>query len=332
MTATVNFNPSVTISGTTPAIMNFDMDMAASISIDASGNVTMNPTFKMAMGTFGSGNGQSPENGGMQHLFGSVASFSGNSFTMTMMQSSQNLTFATNSSTHFDNMSGMGMMSNGMLAMVDAVMQSDGTMLAQEVRSLMAGSGMMGGGLVTGVTGNPATQLTIIAQNGAGSGMMASYLANGITINVSGSTPYVIDSDGVDMTGLPFTPKFDPTTVFKGQRIHAITGQTTMGGGMGGMMTGTINASEIDLEPEGLSGTVSGYTQTGSQATFALNLAPDSAFATLTGSTSVTVFQQTGTTITGMSSVANGSTVHARGLLFFDAGAYKLVASRIMAP
>ncbi len=34
MTTNIDFNPSVTISGTTPVIMNFDMDMAASISID----------------------------------------------------------------------------------------------------------------------------------------------------------------------------------------------------------------------------------------------------------------------------------------------------------
>jgi hypothetical protein len=328
MTATINFNPSVTISGTTPVIMNFDMDMAASIAIDASGNVSVNPTFKMAMGSFSSGSGQSPENESTQHLFGYVAGVSGNSFTMSMMQGSQSLAFMTNSGTRFDNMSGMGMMSNGMLTMVDAVLQADGTMLAQEVRSLMAGSGMMGGGIVTGVTGNPATQLTIVLQNGAGNGMVASYLASGITINVSGSTPYVIDSDGIDMAGLPFTPSFQPATVFQGQRIHAITGQTAMGS----MMTGMITASEIDLEPQGLSGTVSGSTQTGSRTVFTLNLAPDCAFATLTGSTSVTVFQQTGTTMVGMNSVTNGSVVHARGLLFLDAGTYKLVAARIVAP
>ena len=48
--------PLIAISGTTPAIMNFDMDMAASVAIDPSGNVSLNPTFKMAMGSFGSGN------------------------------------------------------------------------------------------------------------------------------------------------------------------------------------------------------------------------------------------------------------------------------------
>lgn len=331
MTATVSFNPSVTISGTSPAIMNFDMDMAASVSIDSSGNVTLNPTFKMTMGTLSSGS-QLPENGGMQHLFGTVASVSGNSFALTMMEGAPSLTFTTNSSTHFDNISGMGMMSNSGLVMVDAVMQSDGAMLAQEVRSLMPGTGLMGSGMVTGITGNPATQLTMIAQNGAGSGMMSSYLANGITINVSSSTPYVIDSDGMDMSNLPFTPKFDGTTVFKGQRVSALSGQTSMGSGMGGMMTGSITASEIDLEQQGLSGAVSAYAQNGSQATFTLTVPPDSAFATLTGATAITVFQQSGTKLSGVTSVANGATMHVRGLLFSDGGTYKMVASRIMAP
>ena len=46
------------------------------------------------------------------------------------------------------------------------------------------------------------------------------------------------------------------------------------GGGMGGgMMGGTITASEIELEQQGLSGTVSSYSSTGSQATFTLSVA-----------------------------------------------------------
>jgi hypothetical protein len=58
----------------------------------------------------------------------------------------RNLIFLTNSSTHFENMGGMGM-SNRMLLMVDAIMQPDGTMLAQEVRPLMAGVKVGGLGL-----------------------------------------------------------------------------------------------------------------------------------------------------------------------------------------
>ena len=67
-------------------------------------------------------------------------------------------------------------------------------------------------------------------------------------------------------------------------------------------------------------------------ATFMLTVAADSAFTTLTGSTTVTVFQQPGTELWGMTTITNGSTVHARGLLFLDAGTYKLVAGRMMAP
>jgi hypothetical protein len=63
-----------------------------------------------------------------------------------------------------------------------------------------------------------------------------------------------------------------------------------------------------------------------------LTVAADSAFTTLTGSTAVTVFQQPGTELWGMTTITNGSMVHARGLLFLDAGTYKLVAGRMMAP
>src|SRR5262249_18046282 len=171
-------------------------------------------------------------------------------------------------------------------------------------------------------------------QDGAGTGMMGSSLAGTMTIDVSPTAAFTIDSDNVDMSNLPFTPRFDGTTVFKGQRVEAISSTGMMsGGGMGGMMGGgTINASVIDLEQQGFSGTVSGYTGSGPATTFTLTLAADSAFATLTGATTLTVFQQPGTELRGLTTVGNGNTVHTRGLLFFDAGAYKFVASRIAAP
>ena len=64
---------------------------------------------------------------------------------------------------------------------------------------------------------------------------------------------------------------------------------------------------------------------------FALNLPSDSAFTSLTGWNTVTVFQQAATKLWGLTSITNAATVHVRGLLSFDAGTYKLVASRIMA-
>jgi hypothetical protein len=287
-----------------------------------------------SMSPGGTGNSQDPENGGMEHMAGTVMSSSGNSFTMSMMQSSQNISINTGSGTQFEGMSGMGGMSNGMIVMVDATMQSDGTFMAQKVDSVMSmSSGSMAGGLVTGTSGSPVTQLTLVMQDGAGNGMMGSYLAGTTTVDVSPTAAFNIDTDNVDMSNLPFNPTFDGTDIFKGQCIRAVSSSGMMsGGGMGGMMGGgNISASEIDLEQQGLSGTVSSYS--GSAPTsFTLTLSSDSAFTTLTGATNVTVFQQAGTELWGMTGVTNGSTVHVRGLLFFDAGTYKLVAGRIMAP
>jgi hypothetical protein len=95
---------------------------------------------------------------------------------------------------------------------------------------------------------------------------------------------------------------------------------------MGG---GTINASQIRLEQQGLRGTISNYAANGSQAAFTLNLAADSAFTTLTGSSSVAVYKQNGTQLRGLPSIANGNQVQVRGLLFYDAGTYKLVGTWI---
>lgn len=334
MSATMTFSPSLTV-GTTPMVLNLDMDMASSVSIDGAGNVSMTPTMVASMNPRGTGNSHDAEDGGMEHMTGTVKSFSGSSFTMSMMQSSQDVPIATDSNTQFQGMSGMGGMSNGMIVMVDATMRPDGSFMAHKVESVMPMSGgSMAAGLVTSVSGSPVTQLTLVMHEGAGTGMMGSNLAGTTTVNVSPTAIFNIDSDNVDMSNLPFTPVFDGSTVLKGQRVEAVSSTGMMqGGGMGGMMGGgTIDASEIDLEQQGLSGTVSGYTGSGAPTTFTLTVAADSAFATLTGATAITVFQQPGTELRGMTTISNGTTVHVRGLLFLDAGIYKLVASRIMAP
>jgi hypothetical protein len=334
MSATMSFNPNLTVSNT-PMVLNLDMDMASSVSIDGAGNVTMTPTMSASMNPGGTSNTHDPEDGGMEHMTGTVKSFSGNSFTMSMMQTSQDVPVATDSNTQFQGIGGMGGMSNGMIVMVDATMQMDGSFMAHKVESVMSMSGgSMAAGLVTGLTGNPVTQLTLVMHEGEGTGMMGSNLAATMTVNVSPTAAFNIDTDNVDMSNLPFTPTFDSTTVFTGQRVEAISSIGMMqGGGMGGMMGGgTIDASEIDLEQQGLSGTVSGYSGSGAPTTFTVTVPADSAFATLTGTTAITVFQQPGTELRGMTTITNRSTVHVRGLLFFDAGAYKLVAGRIMAP
>lgn len=330
-TATVPFSPSMTV-GNAPAALNFDMNMASSVGIDGSGNVTFNPAMTAAMATV-SGTSANPWQGGMQHQVGSVSSVSGSTFAMGSMMGLPSATFTTNGSTQFPatGLSGMGTMTSGMMVAVDASLQADGTYLAQRVEYMGVGStGGMGGGLVTAITGNPPTQLTLAANAGQGGGMMASSIAGTLTVSLPAAVPYSLDTDGVTLAGLPFAPAFDATTLVKGQRVDVVStsGMMTGSGGMGGGMPGTLGtltASQVRLEPQALHGTVSAYTVGGSLTTFTLTLPSDSAFATLTGATTVQVYQQAGTQVMGTTPVANGADVQARGLLFYDAGTYKLV-------
>jgi hypothetical protein len=267
-------------------------------------------------------------------MMGSVSSVSGSSFSMSSMQAAQNFTFATNSSTVFDGTT-MSSMASGMGVLVDASLQSDGSLLATRVQSMMESGGVMGGGIITTVTGQPPTSLIMVMQNGTGTGMMSSYFAAGATVDLSGSTTYDIDQDGMDMSGLPFTPTFDSSDIHAGQSVMPISSSGMMSGGMGGgmmgggSMGGTITASQVELMPQGLTGTASASISGGTTTSFTLTLPSDCAFTTLTGATSVIVFQQPETIVSGTSPIASGIAMHAFGLLFYDGGQWKMVAARI---
>jgi len=216
------------------------------------------------------------------------------------------------------------------------MLQADGSIQAQKVEWFMGNGGVIGDGIVGNVTGTPATQIGMVVQNGSGQGMMSSFLSSSMTANLTGSTAYQIDTDGMDMSNLPFTPTFDTSHMYPGEHVRCVSNSGMGTGGMGGMggggMMGSMNASECDLVQQGFSGTVSNYSSTGGQGTFTLTLTSDSYFATMTGTTALTVYQQPGTELYGLTSITNGQTVHVRGLMFNDGGVFRMVASRIMNP
>ena len=329
----VNFNPSLTVSSGS-VTLNLHLDVGHSITIDGSGNILFTPKFTSEMFHGGSGGDHDRQHGGLDHLTGSVTSISGSSFVLTMMQSSQAVTVKTDSQTDFEHLGGIGALTVGMIVMVDADLQSDGSLLAREVSLVNHDSnGMEAEGLIVSVAGSPVTQLALIAHDGIGSGMSHDDFGGTITVNLDSNTVFSIDADHVDLTGLPFTPAFSGTNIFKGQNVVVVS-SSGMGhdSGHDDMHHGTANASELDLDQQGLRGTVANYSANGAQATFTLSVAPDSLFANLTGTTSLTAYQQASTEVWGANAVTNGATVEVRGLLFVDSGTYKLVAGRILVP
>ena len=228
----------------------------------------------------------------MHGMTGAVSGISGNEFTLSTTQGLTGTSLMTHSGTHFSGLNGTHMMTGNMLVSVDATLRPDGTWIVDHVQSQTGVGGAMAAGVVTGIAGNPPSQLTLVMHDGVGDGMVSSSLAGTTTVNLGSTTQFLIDADDVDLSGLPFTPRFDPTHLSKGQVIRAWSNARFEhdGHGMGGMLSGgTVTASSIYLKHQGLRGTVSGYASNGSQASFTLTMPTDSAFATLTGATTVTV-------------------------------------------
>jgi hypothetical protein len=130
-----------------------------------------------------------------------------------------------------------------------------------------------------------------------------------------------IDTSGIG--GLPAPPNFpfDGSTVHTGQRVE-IESHSAMSGN-------SAVAEKVKLQQQALSGTVSGLSGT-APTTFTLTVASDSAFAMLSGSTSVTLCWQPGTDLHNLPhALTNGDAVRVRGLLFFTGSKFNMIARRI---
>jgi hypothetical protein len=331
--ATVTFDSPLTVAST-PLEFNFDLDLSRSVSGDTSGNFSFTPQFHFSMGALGAGNGA----GGMQQMIGSVSSVASGYFVMTALQAAQSFTIMTNTATQFHGVAtDLSTLAPGMGVVVTANPQANGTFLATQVGARMRSGGIMGGGIITEVTGTPATQLSIVMQNGAGASLMPAYLSQSITVNIAPDTQFSVDDDRVDLSNLPFTPIFDASHIYAGQSVMPVnaSGGLVPGNGMGGNgitnAAGTIAASSIYLEEQGFRGVTDTALTAGTATSFTLTLTPDSAFTTLTGASTILVHQQTGTNIEANGSIAEGATVRVHGLLFQNAGQWTLVASTIAA-
>jgi hypothetical protein len=173
MTTHVTFSPPLVV-GTTPMVLNFDMNMVASVGIDPMGSVSMTPMLSAHHNPLVSGSPH-PEDGGMHGLNGMVGSVSGNTFTLSMMQGMPDVPLTTHAGTITRIGGGTGWA--GHLLSIDATMQPDGSWMATRVHSRVGAGGDGSRGRVE-LTGTPPAPLVIVTHDGAGNGAMSANLAN----------------------------------------------------------------------------------------------------------------------------------------------------------
>ncbi len=326
-TLTVNFSPTFNV-GTAAPVVSIDLDVANSLTFDGQGNITgvniSAASFTISTATVAAENEQEFEDGELEDTTGTVTSVNGNSFVLSLGVSGTTLTFVADSNTEFKDGAALATMNNTVVT-VEGVTRSDGSLYAKEVEGVEDVGGAEVEGLITQVTGNPATQLTFSADDGSGSGMDDTKVGSSFSVDVSGAG-YKVNAGKIDTSGiggLPAPPNFpfNEATVHAGQRIEIETHSAVSGN--------SLVAEKVSLQQQTLSGTVSGLSGS-APTTFTLTVASDSAFAMLSGSTTVTVFWQPGTDLHNLPhTLANGDKVRVRGLVFFTGAKFNMIARRI---
>jgi len=313
-TVTVTFSPAITITSSSSSVINFDLDLANSVTLNGSPvtSATVAPKFNVTTSTVANQNNQDDDNGEIEDVVGKVTNITAPNFTIQTAQST--ITFATDANTKFeDGISSLSQLKVGQIVEVDGVTRPDGTKLATkvELEENENNNAMEVEGIITAVTGNPATQITIAHQVDSDDTPSAPVT---VDVAINSNTQFIVRSDKLNL-GTP--PAFDASHIGKGQRVEADTGNST---------TTPMLADKIKLREQALIGTVAASPAPSSSG-FTLNISPTSAFGSLTGQTSIAVTIVSGTEQKVTPSA--GATVRVRGLVFVNAGTYSMIAARI---
>lgn len=301
-TANVTFTSNITV-GSTPTFINFDMDLASSVTISGT-SATLNPTFTATTSSVAPNeNGEDDHDGEADEVHGAITAISAPTFTI-QTSAGASITFTTDANTNFnDGIKQLSDLKVGDVVEVDSKTQADGSKLATKVERECNEGGEEAEGLIQTLD-SPLTTITIVHQLDSTNKTAPTT----VNIGVNAQTQYIVKSDKLTVTGT-----FDATHIGKGQRIEAdADGQAS-----------PITARKVQLREQALIGTVSNASATG----FTLTPSTTSAFASLSGATSVAVTIVSGTNL--QATPANSATVRVRGLVFFDGTSYTMTATKV---
>lgn len=320
---TINLTPGIVVpAGATS--LNVDVDLASSVTIDASNNVVFNPKFTVTSNSVpGAGEKEDDEHGEVDDVKGVVGTVSSSSFVLNIggFSNVHAMTFNVDQNTVFDGITGgLAALKSGMVVEVDAVTQTDGTLLAKRIELETEHTiGMEAEGRVFSTANMPSSFQLIVHED---EGANAPNLGTTITVNLSPNTTFRVNSEF--SLSIPTGLTFSATTLAAGQNVEA---DADSGTGT------TVAASRVQLKQQAVDGTIAALNG----GNFQLNLDPNSALARLSGQSSINVSAANAENKTG-ASLANGQVVRVRGLLFFTptngstAASYTLVGRAIKKP
>jgi len=325
----INFSPSLLVGGSS-VIMSIDVNVANSLAADAQGNITgvnlRASSFSLSSFPVAREDKQGHDDGELEDMIGTVTALNGTSFNLTASATGAQLTFATDSKTEFEDGASLASLAVNSIITVEGSTLSDGSLYARKIEGIENENGSEAEGLITSVTGSPATALTFVADHGTGSGVDSSTIGETATSDVSNAR-FEVKTGDIDTNSLGNLPSsefpFDSSSVHAGQRVEVESRNA--------MTSMTVSAEKVRLQQQALVGTVSGLSGSNSSgpATFTLALPADAAFSILAGTSTIHVLWQPGTDLHGLTAVSNGDSIRVRGLVFFNGTTAMMIARRI---
>jgi Domain of unknown function (DUF5666) len=314
---TVNLSPALTI-GTSPTVISIDVNVANSITTNAGGitGISFGPSsFTITAKAPGAQASQQDDDGEIEDVRGTVTAATSSNFTLKVGQTGSSMTFSFDASTKFSDGATAATLLNQIVS-VEGFTKSDGSLFATEVEGQEASTGSELEGMIRSISG---TLLTVTAHDGSGSGMDDTKVGADFTVSINGLAASKFRVDGGNGFGslVPNTLSFSATNIHAGQQIEVESNSPVPAA------NGSITADKIKLQQQGVSGTAANVAA----STFDINLAADSALAVISGQTVVHVTKVSATDT--RKTVANGTAVQVRGLLFWNGTSWQLIARRI---
>ncbi len=314
--------PGFTVNNTSTSLL---VDLLAGQSIAINGStVTVSPVFSLKPVPPATAVPPPSQNGtGMQQM-ATVVSVSGTSVTLEP-GSGPNFTVTTNSATVLQGFSAVSALTAGELVQVDFIVQSGGVYLATRIQlAPPPPTGQPPISLLSGPVLSVASgSFRMAVMQGLGQAVSPTATGNLFTVDTSSSTVFAITPEFVSLTGLPFTPTFTAANLTAGQSVGVIASAIS---------GSTATATNVDLIPQTLGGTVTAIATAGSYTAYTLTLPSGSAFTALSGATTLTVYTSTATappppSATAPPAIAVGSQVRFNGLIFnLGSGSFAMVA------
>jgi hypothetical protein len=328
-TVRINFNPPLVV-GNTPVVLNLEINLASAIVSDNAGNILgtnfTESSFKIGVQPIGVMGRQQDNDGEFESVTGRAVEVTAAGFVLQTGQTGSRLPFTVDGSTTLP--AGLRLADlQEQIVEVQGFTRSDGTLYAQKIQALGDQNASQIEGTLTTVGFNIPTLMEFIAQDGTGTGFTSAQVGQDFLTDISGvsSASFTTDFGDCDESSLPAPAAnfpFNAAHLKGGQRIEIITKN-------GVTQNQPIIASQVRLQQQAISGTVSAFTALpGGTSSFDLLLPTDSYVTLLSGQSTVHVVEQSETD-NRAGSLANGNVVQVRGPLFWTGTQFNMVARRI---